>query len=56
LLKEREEKIIIDVFTHHVSVRVAEYLEKALASGKGRKVQYPPQNAKPEVQIALTGS
>ncbi len=45
--------MIIDVYCHHISKRVAKKLEKLRYYGPGREFPFPPQNADPEVRLGL---
>jgi predicted TIM-barrel fold metal-dependent hydrolase len=45
--------MIIDVYCHHISQRVAKKLEKLRYYGPGREFPFPPQNADPEVRLGL---
>jgi len=45
--------MIIDVFNHHISKSVGKMMEKAKYYGEGKEFPYPPQNADPEVRLAI---
>ena len=45
--------MVIDVFCHHISKSVGKILEKGKYYGEGKEFPYPPQNADPEVRLAL---
>jgi len=45
--------MIIDIFNHHISESVGKMMEKAKYYGEGKEFPYPPQNADPEVRLAL---
>jgi predicted TIM-barrel fold metal-dependent hydrolase len=44
-------KMIIDIFSHHISKSAAKLIEKAGYYGKGKRLEYPYQNADPEVRL-----
>ena len=45
--------MIIDIYNHLISESVGEILEKTKYYGEGKEFPYPPQNADPEVRLAL---
>jgi len=45
--------MIIDIFTHHISRPVGQLMKKSNYYGEGKEFPYPPQNADPEVRLAV---
>jgi len=45
--------MIIDIFSHLISESVGTVVEKAKYYGEGKEFPYPPENADPEVRLAL---
>jgi len=45
--------MIIDIFNHLISESVGKVMEKAKYYGEGKEFPYPPENADPEVRLAL---
>ena len=45
--------MIIDIYAHHISERVAKYVVKGKYYGEGKEFPFPPQNADPQARLAL---
>ena len=45
--------MIIDIFCHHISRPVGQVMNKAKYYGEGKEFPYPPQNADPDVRLAV---
>jgi hypothetical protein len=45
--------VIIDIYAHHISERVAKYVVKGKYYGEGKEFPFPPQNADPQARLAL---
>jgi len=52
-LKRKGVKMIIDIFSHHISRTVGQLIGKAKYYGEGREFPYPHHNADPEVRLKL---
>jgi len=52
-LKRKGVKMIIDIFSHHISRTVGQLIGKAKYYGEGREFPYPHENADPEVRLKL---
>jgi aminocarboxymuconate-semialdehyde decarboxylase len=46
-------EVIIDIYAHHISERVAKYVVKGKYYGEGKEFPFPPQNADPQARLAL---
>jgi predicted TIM-barrel fold metal-dependent hydrolase len=45
--------MIVDIFNHHISKRVASYLSQDKYYGEGKEFVYPVQNADPEARLGI---